>query len=90
MIKTAGCESGIEKTVKIEGGKVEIVSGDEAEQGAVMPAVIGKGAAFCMEMAVAAEADIERFEEREDFFTVIGFCDGRIVKEDDFLPVAGR
>ena len=53
--------SGIEKTVKIEGGEIKIVSGHEAEQGSVMPAVIGKGAAFCMEMAIAAEADIERF-----------------------------
>ena len=60
IIETARCESGIEKTVKIKGGEVEIVSGDEAKVGAVMPAVIGNGAAFCMEMAIAAEADIER------------------------------
>ena len=53
--------SGIETTVKIEGGEVEIVSRDEAKVGAVMPAVIGRDTAFCMEMAIAAEADIERF-----------------------------
>ncbi len=81
--------SGIEKTVKIEGGEVEIVSRDEAKVGAVMPAVIGKGAAFCMEMAIAAEADIERFEEREDFFTVVVFGDRRIVEKDEFFPVTG-
>ena len=64
MVEAAGWVSGIEKTVKIERGEIKIVSGHEAKQGAVMPAVIGKGAAFCMEMAIAAEADIERFEER--------------------------
>ena len=54
-----------------------------------MPAVKSRDTAFGMKMAIAAETDIERFEEREDFFTVIGLGDGRIVKEDDFLPVAG-
>ena len=31
LVKAAGWVSGIEKTVKIEGGEVEIVSRDEAE-----------------------------------------------------------
>ena len=54
-----------------------------------MPAVIGKGAAFCMEMAIATEADIIGAKKGENLFTVIGFCDGRIVEKDDFFPVAG-
>ena len=31
VVEAAECESGIEKTVKIEGGEVEIVGRDEAE-----------------------------------------------------------
>ena len=81
--------SGIEKTVKIEGGEVEIVSGDEVEKGAVMPAVKSRDTALGMKMAIAAEADIERFEEREYFFTVIGLGDGRIVEKNEFFPVTG-
>ena len=54
-----------------------------------MPAVICRDTALGMKMAIAAETDIERFEEREDFFTVVIFGDGRIVEENEFFPVTG-
>ena len=81
--------SGIEKTVKIEGGEVEIVSGDEVEKGAVMPAVKSRDTALGMKMAIAAEADIIGAKKGKNLITVISFCDGRIVEKNEFFPVTG-
>lgn len=55
-----------------------------------MPAVPGDGMAFGMEVAVKAVADFVRLQKRKDFFTAVDAGDGRIMQEDNLLPLPRR